>query len=157
MSQSDDWTLDISQLSTRVVGFAADAPAEAAILEDRGLVTHDGHFELMVALSGVTWVAVAAQRAQGDDDDHPELRLSPAGYNSGHHTSAFITPLATTDDGGCDVMLLKPSYGHALWMTRGSHARLIHFAFGDPDNFVLKRKQATHATPKVLARSAGRG
>jgi hypothetical protein len=149
LSADEGWTLDATGLSTNVIGIMA-APASSAELHhvERELVVHEGSVEVLTALDGVAWVAVAAEKADGPDDERDELFLVQPSKADGSHRAALVTPLVSTRDGGCDVMLFRPTFGHSVWMTPGTQSRVLHLSFGDPVMILPRREKAREKAPE---------
>lgn len=160
-SPLQDITLNARDLATRATGMMA---VPAAVAGKRGetrpaLVEHEGGVEIIIAFDGVTWVAVAPEKAFGPGDDRPPLTLASPEQANGLHQAAFVTPLVSTIDGGFDIMLLCPAYGHNVWMTPGSQSRFLHLTFDDPANIRPLRKPAREDKPAShpARRTAGKG
>lgn len=146
-----DWSLEEASVPSVVTGYMAVPLGRFELGDiDRELTVHEGHVELIVALNGVTWVAVSPQRRSVASDDPGKHVLSAERRAAGEHEPVFLTPLVGTIDGGFDVMMLRPSFGHAVWLTPGSQSRFIHVAFDNPVQMTAKRQKS-----KVGARRVG--
>lgn len=148
--------IDLGRLRTATTAMMA-APT-AGTVGVRQLDEHDDAIEIIMVMEGVVWVAVAPSKGPGLGEDREPATTPPMGLTPGSHQPVFVTPLFSTMDGEADIMLLRPTYGHSVWMTPGSRSRFLHLVLDDPAKIeVLTAPRAGDtAASEAALRGAGR-
>ncbi len=139
-SAHEGWALaDASQVS-RISGIqpgSVEDAVTAGARQPRRLAAHGPGVELLLALGGISWVAVSGKK-EGNPEDERTYALTDDLVNP-ERLPAQLEALTTSGRSGRDGMLLNSSYYHTAWMQPGSSARLLHASFSDPRDIEVKK------------------